>query len=224
MTFFLLFIFSSVLQAYSIEKIRNDALAKATDEVGQEYSNYKLELMSLDSKTASHWSCSHDPKYSMAQNTIFLSRLSVLAQCYQPKWSLLIPIRSEIYEDVAVIDSAIRYGQILDIDNIKWKKKNILKLNRQYLTKQTIHQALGQRAKKSLAAGDLIHLHQWKVADVLKKNQLVTIIYQRGGVKVATKGKALERGHIGKKIIVENLRSKVKLQGTIIDENTVEVA
>lgn len=208
---------------YSIDEIRQEALGWVTNEISSQYDSFNLILLPVDKKTATIWTCEHPLSFSLPQNTLSSSRLSVLAQCHRPRWSLVIGLSQEIFDEVATLSESLNYGQVLDYEHILWKKKNILLLNREYYTSQTIDQLLGMEARRNLAAGDILQRNSFKVFDIIKKNQLIDIVFKREGLLVTAQGRALEKGHIGKSIIVENIDSRTKLQATIVNENTVEV-
>lgn len=215
---------SGILNAIPLSEIQNEALAKATNEISEQYESFKVSLINMDPKTKKHWTCTHNPQYSVSHQSLFQSRLTVLAQCQTPSWSMLIPLRNEIYAEIGYLNSPKNYGGILNESDIYWKKVNILKIHRRYITKDKIGQFIGMKSRKRLSAGDVIETNQWRFTDIIKKNQHLYLVYEADGVKVVTKGKALEKGHIGKRIMVENLRSKRKLQGIITGSDTVTIS
>jgi flagella basal body P-ring formation protein FlgA len=87
---------------------------------------------------------------------------------------------------------------------------------------------LGKRCKRALQAGQLI-----TAADVegsaddtpvlIQPRQQVQLIAKRGGFRISAVGEALQEGRAGQMIRVRNVRSKVELQGRVIDASTVEV-
>lgn len=207
----------------SLEEIRLQASAWLSDLLAQEYESFKLTTLKHDKGTQQVWTCTHSFQYSLSNPSTKNSRLSVLAQCQKPRWSLLTAFHQEIYEEVAYLNKDFRPSHLLLPEDISWKKENILTLHRQYLTKSSIHQVLGMKAKKSLSKGDLIRPQHWKIADIIKKNQKVDILYKKSGLHIQATGKACENGYIGKLITVENIRSKTKVQAMVVNEHTVEV-
>ena len=212
------------LKNYSLENIRLEASAWLGDQLSSEYENFKLQILKHDKGTKNQWSCTHSVQYSLSNPSTKNSRVSVLAQCQEPRWSLLTGFYQEIYEEVAYMNKDLRVHQILESDDITWKKENILKLHRQYLTRDNICQYLGMKAKKSLSQGDLIRPQHWKLADLIKKNQKVDIIYEKNGLRVQATGRACENGTLGKIITVENIRSKSKVQAMVLSKNSVQVS
>ncbi|MEQ5869153.1 flagellar basal body P-ring formation protein FlgA [Sagittula sp. NFXS13] len=59
---------------------------------------------------------------------------------------------------------------------------------------------------------------------VIDRNQVVEIIYNQGGLRIATEGRALGRGAVGDRIRVMNVSSRTTLFGTIAEDGTVLVA
>lgn len=83
--------------------------------------------------------------------------------------------------------------------------------------------AVGQEAKVTLYAGRPIHLEDIGPPALVKRNQMVSLIYRIGGLSILTDGRALERGAEGDIIHVMNLASHVTIQGEIGADGTVTV-
>ncbi|EPX82621.1 flagellar basal body P-ring formation chaperone FlgA [Salipiger mucosus] len=59
---------------------------------------------------------------------------------------------------------------------------------------------------------------------LVDRNQMVELIFSRGGLRIATEGRALGRGGAGERIRVMNQSSRTVLFGTIRPDGSVSVA
>jgi flagella basal body P-ring formation protein FlgA len=84
-------------------------------------------------------------------------------------------------------------------------------------------QLIGQQVKRYLSAGS------WMTSDfvgppiLIRKNDLVEIRIQGGGIVVRTSGKCLDEGAAGDLVNVESAHNKKRLLARVVDTGTVEV-
>ncbi len=83
--------------------------------------------------------------------------------------------------------------------------------------------AVGMEARVVLYAGRPIREGDVGAAAVVERNQLVTIAYDSGTLRIATDGRALARGGVGDAIRVMNIASKTTITGTIGADGAVHV-
>ncbi len=83
--------------------------------------------------------------------------------------------------------------------------------------------AVGLEAKVTLYAGRPIHAGDLAQPSLVKRNQLVSVIYQVGGLTIRTDGRALERGAAGDVIQVMNLSSHMTVEGSVAPDGSVSV-
>jgi flagellar basal body P-ring formation protein FlgA len=84
--------------------------------------------------------------------------------------------------------------------------------------------ALGQEARVAIYAGRPVLADAIGPAAVVDRNQLVTLIFVRGGLTIAAEGRALGRGGVGDTVQVMNLGSRSTLTGQITPEGTILVS
>ena len=78
-------------------------------------------------------------------------------------------------------------------------------------------------ARVTLYAGRPIPLASLGPPAVVERNQLVTLIFQRGGLEIRADGRALGRGAEGDEIRIMNLGSRSTVTGTIAGPGLVSV-
>lgn len=82
---------------------------------------------------------------------------------------------------------------------------------------------IGQEARVAIYAGRPVLMGDIGPPAVITRNQIVLIKYRSHGVRIATEGRALERGAIGDRIRIMNLGSRATLFGQIQADGSIEV-
>ncbi|WP_456389037.1 flagellar basal body P-ring formation chaperone FlgA [Profundibacter sp.] len=80
---------------------------------------------------------------------------------------------------------------------------------------------IGQEARVVLYAGRPIRFGDIGPASIIERNQIVMLVYRRGGLSIATDARALGRGGVGDLIRVMNLTSRTTVSGIIGADGTV---
>lgn len=83
--------------------------------------------------------------------------------------------------------------------------------------------AVGQEAKVTLYAGRPINGGDVAPPALVKRNQMVTLVFQTAGLTIHTDGRALERGAVGDLIHVMNLSSHLTISGYVAPDGSVSV-
>jgi flagella basal body P-ring formation protein FlgA len=87
----------------------------------------------------------------------------------------------------------------------------------------SLDDALGQEARVNLYAGRPIRAGEIGPPALVERNQIVTLIYDQGGLTIATEGRVLDRGGVGDRIRVRNLGSRNTVTGTVGEDGQVYV-
>lgn len=87
-----------------------------------------------------------------------------------------------------------------------------------------IELVVGQEARVALYAGRPIRPGDIGPPSVVERNQIIMLVYQRGGVTISTEGRALERAGSGDLIRVMNLSSRTTVTAQIDETGTAFVA
>ncbi|MEN3202534.1 MAG: flagellar basal body P-ring formation chaperone FlgA [Atribacterota bacterium] len=82
---------------------------------------------------------------------------------------------------------------------------------------------LGRSLRRVVRAGDVVVSSSLARDVLVKRGDLVTLVAQYKGIVVTTAGKARGEGGLGDRIVVENLSSRKRMEGIIVDERTVQV-
>ncbi|TVR49636.1 MAG: flagella basal body P-ring formation protein FlgA [Rhodobacteraceae bacterium] len=84
-------------------------------------------------------------------------------------------------------------------------------------------QVIGLEARVALYPGRPIKLADLGPAAVVERNDIVRMVYRRGGLVILSEGRALARAGLGDTITVMNLGSRQSVQGVVTTAGLVEV-
>lgn len=84
-------------------------------------------------------------------------------------------------------------------------------------------QALGLETRVAIYAGRPVILADLGAPTLVQRNQVVSLIYQAGGLAILTEGRALARGSEGQTVRVINLASRTTVSGRIGPDGAVYV-
>lgn len=82
---------------------------------------------------------------------------------------------------------------------------------------------VGKQVKRSLSAGQPIRLFDVKEPDLVRKGELVSLTLERNGLTIAVVGRALESGPRDAVVRVQNVASKLVVQGSVSGQSAVSV-
>lgn len=88
---------------------------------------------------------------------------------------------------------------------------------------ENIEDAIGLRVTRSLKSDTILTASFLEKAPVVKKGDRVLLVAERGGMKVSVMGVVQETGYEGSVVQVENMESKKKVYGWVVDSGTVQV-
>ncbi|MPZ39948.1 MAG: flagellar basal body P-ring formation protein FlgA [Rhizobiales bacterium] len=124
--------------------------------------------------------------------------------------------------EAAVLARPVAAGEVLRAADV-----NIVRRPKAEFTANIIiaaDQAIGLAARRAMRPGDVLRQTDLAKAQVVARNDNVTIVYQVPGVTLTMRGKALEGGAQGDTIGVLNMQSKRSVQGTIAGPGHVVVS
>jgi flagella basal body P-ring formation protein FlgA len=83
---------------------------------------------------------------------------------------------------------------------------------------------IGLEARISLYAGrPVLRAHVGPPA-LIERNQIIGLVFERGGLRITSEGRALDRGGVGERIRVMNLASHTTLYGAVHPDGSVHVS
>lgn len=88
----------------------------------------------------------------------------------------------------------------------------------------SIQDLVGQETRVVLYAGRPIRIEDVGPAALVDRNQIVILMYDIGGLQIATEGRSLARGGVGERVRVMNVSSRSTVTGTVLSDGTINVA
>lgn len=125
----------------------------------------------------------------------------------------------DLWREVATPTKAVNRGEATGPENVTWVRKNMVHV------RGDLWDGRGGpwQATRTLLPDQPIYRTDLVPLAALRKGATVTLVYNRGAVKLAIKAEALSDGALGETIPVRNLQSGKQVYGTIMDANTVRV-
>ena len=84
-------------------------------------------------------------------------------------------------------------------------------------------QAIGLETRVVLYAGRPIRIDDLVQPAIVKRNQLVPLVFSTSGLSISTTGRALDRGAEGDLIRVMNIASRATLFGIVLSDGRIEI-
>lgn len=158
-------------------------------------------------------------KYDETQNKfsanveIFADGKPVIRAALQGKYYIM----AEVYVPVRNINK----GENITDNDLKIIKIRSNRIKGNVLS--SLEQLQDKEAKRALKEGKLISDREVGERVLIRKNDIVTLVYKTEQMQITAKGQAMNDGIKNQKIEVENTKSKKKVYGIVIDADNVEV-
>lgn len=88
---------------------------------------------------------------------------------------------------------------------------------------RNVEDAVGLEAQVILYAGRPIRASDLAPPALIERNQIVTLVFKRGGLSIAAEARSMERAAIGDRIRVMNLGSRTIVSGMVLPNGSVRV-
>ena len=190
----------------------------------QEYNSpyaARFEFSSLDSRLNLK-PCAQALDIKFTRSDRFMGNTSISIRCKSPvSWQIHLPVRIDVYDDIAVNASTLIKGQSLDVNRVSYRKKKISSLQRGYFRKSDSLTRL--RVKRGLASGTILNPANVEPALMIKSGQKVTIVLSMDGLDIKSSGTALQSARMGDTIKVKNTQSNRIIEGTVSSEGVIRV-
>ncbi|SCZ74041.1 flagella basal body P-ring formation protein FlgA [Epibacterium ulvae] len=135
-----------------------------------------------------------------------LSLALVMTFCAQTVWAdILVPTRT------------IRPKEVISIEDLGYKNAEVSG------ALKDLNAIVGKEARIALYAGRPIHAGDIGPPAIIERNDLVSLTFHRGGLRISTEGRSLGRGAAGETVRVMNLSSRTTISGRITADGSVEV-
>ncbi len=122
---------------------------------------------------------------------------------------------------VPVLKQPLQRGQTITAENITLMGMPASKVFANTITRSD--ELVGQQAVRPLEAGKAINNLHVRIAPLVSRNQMVTLVYRKGGIELSGTAQALEDGQQGQAIRIVNPATRSTLTGTVQTDGVVEV-
>jgi len=154
------------------------------------------------------------------------SRLTILIKIYINEnlyRTLSIPLKIKIFKEVVVATRNLHTDHTFTREDLK-KEKILINVNKQgeeWLC--DLQEVLGKRLLRNISAGTPLKKEILGSPLLVERGSLVTLFIEGRNIRIQAQGKALEKGGKGDIIEVLNIDSKKRLEGIIVDVNSVRI-
>lgn len=123
--------------------------------------------------------------------------------------------------EAAVLARNAERGEIIKASDITIERRPKAEVGNDVATRT---RSVGMQLRRSVRAGQALKAGDLAKADLVTRDQNVTLIYDTPGMYLTGRGKALEGGTDGDTVSVLNLQSKRTIQGVVIGPGQISVA
>lgn len=123
--------------------------------------------------------------------------------------------------EAVVLSRDAERGDVLKASDVMIERRPKAQVGNDFATRT---RAVGMQLRRSVRAGQPLKAGDIGKADLVTRDQTVTLIYETPGLYLTGRGKALEGGTEGDTVSVLNLQSKRTIQGTVIGPGQVSIA
>lgn len=146
--------------------------------------------------------------------------ISVGVRCDgESQWKLYLNAELSLLEEVAVLTTSVRAGELLDSSMVTTRRINTLKLRSPAIV--DIKRYAGMKFNRSLRSGAPLLKSQLDIPATIERGDFITILSGEGIVQVVAKGYALSDGSLHDQIRVRNTDSKKVIQAEVIEPGFV---
>jgi flagellar basal body P-ring formation protein FlgA len=122
----------------------------------------------------------------------------------------------------ATLAHSLKRGEIMGPSDIVMERRPKADVGRGFLDDPKL--AVGLAPRRTMSAGQMLRQADLMKPELVRRNDMVTLVYEMPGIVLTSRGKALETGSDGDIISVVNIQSRRTVQGTVTASGTVTVS
>jgi flagella basal body P-ring formation protein FlgA len=147
---------------------------------------------------------------------------TLLVSCHgNVSWGVRLSYKLQRFAQVLTPSRTIPKGEKITENDVRLIENDITQLNSYFTDKSSV---VGQLAKTIILPGQIIQANQIIPSKFVKRGEMVTMIAEIPGLKITSKGTALNDGTLGEAIQVKAVGSKRIVDATVVSEHTVQVS
>ena len=121
----------------------------------------------------------------------------------------------------ATLTRSIKLGEVIKASDVVVERRPKLEVGGDAIAAE---QAVGFVAKRPLRSGQVLRPADLIKAQIVQRNEAVTIVYEVPGVMLTVRGKAMEAGAMGDIVSVLNVQTNRTIQGTVTAPGRITIA
>lgn len=127
----------------------------------------------------------------------------------------------DLYAKVVVAKMGLARRQVLELEDVEVVRRRLNDINGAVASFP--EEVVGLRTRVPVAMGEVLLLTRLERAPLIRRGDIVSMIYTAGRLKVIAKGRAEQTGYKGGNIKLINMASKREVYGKVLDSGTVLV-
>jgi flagella basal body P-ring formation protein FlgA len=124
--------------------------------------------------------------------------------------------------EVLTVSRPIARGELIKSGDVIAERRSRTEVGSEFVGGSD--QAIGLVARNALKAGQLVSAGDLMKAEMVQRNETVTLVYEVPGITLTVRGKAIDGGAKGEVISVLNEQSKRNVQGVVVGPGRVIVS
>lgn len=132
-----------------------------------------------------------------------------------------VRVKIEYFRDVMVTTDRIRRHQPITPDKVTIKRMETTSLTVRPLTLDD--NISGMWAKRDIRKNQIVSSSLIEKIPAIQTGQGVAILYKKAGLEITVRGAAMENGHVGERINVQNNQSNKVISCVVLNDETVQV-
>lgn len=132
--------------------------------------------------------------------------------------AILLTIAGAAGAETVVTTRTIRAFEVISPDAVRLDQSVV---NGAY---RALGEVIGQEARVAIYPGRAVMEGSIGEPALIDRNQIVELIFSRGGLRIVAEGRALDRAAAGERVRVMNMSSRTTLFGTVTESGQVTVS
>jgi flagella basal body P-ring formation protein FlgA len=149
------------------------------------------------------------------------ARMTVEVRCPAPSWKLYIPVTIEVETTALVLTRPMSRDEHVTAADVRIQTLRLAGTGSTHL--DNVEQLQRRHLKRPLAAGQPLTAEVLVPDLLVRRGQLVTLLFATDQMEIRSQGKALSDGGAEQRVRVQNLTSSRIVEGTVVSSDVVRV-
>lgn len=146
-------------------------------------------------------------------------RLFLIVEQFGVKRKIPVVCKISVTSPVVVLSGNLSRGDIITKDNTRVEERDITFYRQQPITEKSM--VIGRQVNRHLKSGQIVSYRELEKEYLVKKDDVVNLLYSNNRVRLSLKVRARSNGNSGHVVTVENVHSGKILKGKVIKKGVV---